>query len=240
MTAAAKRSTTANSDQAAKKFTELSQLKGPQTDAALYWLAYADNKLGKREQRTFHNRRNEKVVFRKAGGKRMRGTGDGNPPILRGKNESGCRRNDEELKLLALQGLMNSDPEKAVPLVEKVLNGPSSPAVKSKALFVLAQSGTPQAMEILGKVAHGQSNPELQRKAVEYLGIFGGECAEKTAWREVYAVNASDASDIKARRAEELHVGRGQAEPLQRGQKRKERRPEARSHQAARTRGRRK
>jgi TolA-binding protein len=33
---------------AAKKFAELYQLKGPQSDAALYWLAYAENKQGKR------------------------------------------------------------------------------------------------------------------------------------------------------------------------------------------------
>jgi len=34
---------------AGKKFAELYQLKGPQADAALYWLAYAENKEGKRE-----------------------------------------------------------------------------------------------------------------------------------------------------------------------------------------------
>ena len=61
--------------------------------------------------------------------------------------------NDDELKLLALRGLMNSDPSKAVPLMEKQLNGSASPAVKAQALFVLAQSGSPQALEVLGKVA---------------------------------------------------------------------------------------
>ena len=34
-------------DQAAEKFGELAGMNGPQTDAALYWKAYAENRLGK-------------------------------------------------------------------------------------------------------------------------------------------------------------------------------------------------
>jgi len=101
-------------------------------------------------------------------------------------------QSDDELKMLAIQGLMNSDPERAMPLLEKVLNGSASPKQKSKALFVMAQSGSPQSREILGRIARGQSNPELQRKAVEYLGIFGGAESRKTL-AEVYA-SSGDAS----------------------------------------------
>src|SRR6266581_4113283 len=36
-------------DQAQAKFKQLADLNGPQTDAALYWKAYAENKLGKRD-----------------------------------------------------------------------------------------------------------------------------------------------------------------------------------------------
>src|SRR5260370_42662578 len=35
-------------DQAAAKFKQLADMSGPQTDAALYWKAYAENRLGKR------------------------------------------------------------------------------------------------------------------------------------------------------------------------------------------------
>jgi hypothetical protein len=87
---------------------------------------------------------------------------------------------------------MNSDPERAMPLLEKVLQGSATPKEKSKAMFVLAQSGSPQGREIIGRIARGQSNPELQRKAVEYLGIFGGAEARKTM-AEIYA-SSSDAS----------------------------------------------
>jgi TolA-binding protein len=34
---------------AEEKFTELARLNGPQTDAALYWKAYAENRSGKRD-----------------------------------------------------------------------------------------------------------------------------------------------------------------------------------------------
>jgi hypothetical protein len=163
--------------QAAKKFSELARLAGPQTDAALYWLAYAENKQGRRDAAL------SDIALLKKSYPQSRWNKDATALEIEVRNSSGQKTNpeavgDEDLKLLALQGLMNSDPQKAVPLVEKVLNGSGSPAVKSKALFLLAQTGSPQAMDILGKVALGQSNPELQRKAVEYLGIFGGEGPE--------------------------------------------------------------
>ena len=100
-------------------------------------------------------------------------------------------QSDDDLKMLAIQGLMNSDPDRALPLLEKVLNGTGTPNEKSKALFVIAQSGTPEARQILGRIASGQSNPELQRKAVEYLGMFGGGEAHKTL-AEVYAKSGDE------------------------------------------------
>src|SRR5215470_8507736 len=35
-------------EKAAQKFSELAQMNGPQTDAALYWKAYAENRQGKK------------------------------------------------------------------------------------------------------------------------------------------------------------------------------------------------
>lgn len=160
-------------DQAQAKFKQLADLNGPQTDAALYWKAYAENKLGKRDVAM------ATIADLKKRFPQSRWQKDANVLELEVKQSSGqsvkpADQSDEELKMLAIQGLMNSDPERALPLLEKVLNGSASPREKSKALFVIAQSGSPQAREILGRIALGQSNPDLQRKAVEYLGIFGG------------------------------------------------------------------
>ena len=178
-------------DQAESKFKQLVDMNGPQTDAALYWKAYAENKRGKRDTAL------ATIADLKRRFPQSRWQKDASALEIEVRQSSGQpahpeTQTDDELKMLAIQGLMNSDPERALPLLEKVLNGSGSPREKSKALFVIAQSGSPQSREILGRIARGQSNPELQRKAVEYLGIFGGAEARKTL-AEVYA-STSDAS----------------------------------------------
>ena len=166
-------------DQAERKFTELVSLNGAQTDAALYWKAYTENQQGRRE-RALATIAELKKRFPQSRWKK-----DGEALEIEVKQRSGAQvdpgtQSDQELKALALQGIMNSDPERGIPMIEKYLNGSASPKEKSKALFVLAQSGLPQAQEVLGRIALGHSNPELQRKAVEYLGIFGGKRAGST------------------------------------------------------------
>jgi len=178
-------------DQAESKFKQLVDMNGPQTDAALYWKAYAENKRGKRDTAL------ATIADLKRRFPQSRWQKDASALEIEVRQSSGQpahpeTQTDDELKMLAIQGLMNSDPERALPLLEKVLNGSGSPREKSKALFVIAQSGSPQSREILGRIARGQSNPELQRKAVEYLGIFGGAEARKTL-AEVYA-STGDAS----------------------------------------------
>jgi HEAT repeat protein len=81
---------------------------------------------------------------------------------------------------------MNNDPDKALPILESVINGNASPRVKDRALFVLAQSDSPKAQQILLNVARGQSHPELQRKAIQYLGTEGTPANIK-ALGDIYA-----------------------------------------------------
>jgi HEAT repeats len=179
-------------DRAETKFDQLAQLNGPQTDAALYWKAYAENRLGKRDtalatiaelKRRFPQSRWQKdasaleIEVKQSAGQPVRPEAE----------------KDEELRMLALRGILNSDPERAIPLLGKRLeSGSASPKEKSQALFVLAQSGSPQAREILGKIARGQSNPDLQRKAIQYLAMFGGAESRKTL-AEVYASSSDPA-----------------------------------------------
>jgi hypothetical protein len=178
-------------DQAESKFKQLADTNGPQTDAALYWKAYAQNKQGKREaalstiadfKRRFSQSRWQKDVSALEIEARQ---STGNP--AHPENQS-----DEELKMLALQGIMNGDPQRGISMLENILNGSGTPKLKSRALFMAAQSGRPEVRELLAKIARGQNNPELQRKAVEYLGIFGGAESRKTL-AEVYA-SSNDAS----------------------------------------------
>jgi len=182
-------------DRAAEKFSELASLNGPQTDAAMYWKAYAQNKLGKRDSALATIADLEKKYAQ------SRWIKDAKALEIEVRQSNGQPAHpesqpDEELKMLAITGLMNSDPQRAMPLLEKVLNGPGTPKEKSKALFVLAQNGSPQSREILARIARGESNPDLQRKAVEYLGMFGGQESRQTL-ATIYA----STSDVSVKRA---------------------------------------
>jgi HEAT repeat protein len=142
-------------------------------DGALYWKAYTLHKLSRRDEalstlalleKTFPSSRwlNDakalQIEVRQA-------TGQGASP------ES---QTDEDLKLLAIAGLMNTDAERVVPLLEKLLADPkTTPRLKTKALFVLGQSRHARAGEIIARYAKGGGNPDVQLKAVEYLGIYG-------------------------------------------------------------------
>jgi HEAT repeat protein len=178
-------------EQATAKFKELADMNGPQTDAALYWKAYAENKTGKRDT-ALSTIADLKRRFPQSRWLKDAGALEIEVRQSTGQPAKPADQSDEELRMLVIQGLMNSDPERAMPLLEKVLNGSASPKEKSKALFVLAQNGSPQGREIIARIARGQSNPELQRKAVEYLGLFGGAESQKTL-AEIYA-STGDAS----------------------------------------------
>jgi HEAT repeats len=172
-------------ERAEAKFDQLAQMNGNQTDAALYWKAYAENRMGKKDTAL------ATIADLKKRFPQSRWQKDAAALEIEVRQSSGQPANPEaqkndELRMLALQGLINSDPDRAIPFLGKLLEGSSSPKEKSKALFVLAQSGRPEAREVLGKIARGQSNPDLQRKAIQYLGLFGGTEARKTL-AEVYA-----------------------------------------------------
>jgi hypothetical protein len=92
---------------------------------------------------------------------------------------------DEEIRLLALRGLMQGDPDRVVPMIEKLLASGGSVRVKENALFVLTQSQSPRAREVITGVARGSGNPDLQLRAVRYLGAIGGADNRKVL-EEVY------------------------------------------------------
>jgi tetratricopeptide (TPR) repeat protein len=179
-------------DEAVESFTEVVSRGGSRADGALYWKAYALNKLGRREEalaaiaelrksypssRWLDDAKAFEVEVRQQSGKPVSPESAG----------------DEELKLMALNGLMNSDPDRAVPLLEKLLHSSQSLKVKERALFVLTQSGSSHARQLVVDMAKGNSNPDLQMKAVNYLGVMGA----RKELGEVYGA----ANDVAVKRA---------------------------------------
>jgi hypothetical protein len=157
--------------QALEAFASVVEGGGSRADGALYWKAYTLNRMGRRaesleavaELRKSHPQsrwldaaRALEVEVRQASGQ----------PV------SAEAQADEELVLLVIQNLLHTDPERAVPTIEKVLEGNQPPKVKERALFVLTQSRSPRAREVIATFAAGKSGtPDLQLQAIRYLGM---------------------------------------------------------------------
>src|SRR5581483_7587730 len=124
-------------DRAIPELDRLIALNSARTDSAYYWKAYSQAKLGQRADslatiseltkrfpysRWLKDARALEVEVRQSSGQTV----------------SPSSQEDDELKLMALRGLMQSDPEQAMPVIEKMLAGANSPKVKERALFVLS------------------------------------------------------------------------------------------------------
>jgi len=142
-------------------------------DAAMYWKAYA---LGKERELTEALKTLETMQSRFAESRWLKDAMALKFEMMQasGQAVSPDSQTDEDIKLLALRGLMQSDPDRAVPMIEQVLSGSSSIKVKENALFVLSQSKSARAREILGNIAKGNGNPDLQMRAIRYLGVMNG------------------------------------------------------------------
>ena len=151
-------------------FSQVVEEKGDRADAALYWKAYCQNKLGQRTEsltaiqelvkgypnsRWISDAKALEVEVRGASGQPMRPDSE----------------TDDDLKLLALNSLMSSDSEQVLPILQKMLQSQQPLKIKKRALFVLSQSKSPKAREIVISIAKGSGNPDLQAEAIRYLGI---------------------------------------------------------------------
>ena len=81
---------------------------------------------------------------------------------------------NEVLKIAALEALISAPPERALPLVIKVLDADNTNDVTERALFVLSQIDMPEAQTRLLDVARS-GDPELSEEAVRMIGIGGNE-----------------------------------------------------------------
>jgi HEAT repeats len=156
--------------EALQQFSAVEDMKGRRADAAVYWKAYANNKMGRRTEAL-----SGIAQLRRANpqSKWLKDAGALELEIkqAQGRPVNPDTENDCELKVMALNSLMNSDQERAVTMLEGVLKSNSCAKAKDKALFVLSQSSSPAAQQTLARIAQAQQSPELQRKAIEYLGI---------------------------------------------------------------------
>jgi hypothetical protein len=152
--------------------------KGDRADAAMYWKAYSQLKLARRDEALTTLGQLQKQY------PSSRWIGDARALEVEIKQAAGqpvsADAANDDLKLLALQGILRTDPEAAFPVVEKMLMGGASVRVKERALFVLSQNRSDRAQQIIGNVARSTSNPDLQMTAIRTLGISNSPDAINT------------------------------------------------------------
>ena len=181
-------------EQAIVRFDRVIAAKGANVDGALYWKSYAQFKLGKTDDalatisllRKDHpqspynaDAKTLEVDVRKRAGQPV------NPSDV----------DDDDLKMIAIQGLMNSDPARAVPLLEGVLNGANSLRLKRQALYMLALSKDAKAHQILLNYAKGSGNPDLQLEAIRYLAANRDKQTTSSELMQIYS--STQSQDVK-------------------------------------------
>ncbi len=173
-------------DNAIKSFSSAAERKGPRADGALYWKAYALNKMGRRDDSLATLAELQKAYAT------SRWLNDAKALEAEVRQSTGQpvspeQEQNEELKIYAINSLVHTEPERALPLLEKILSSTGSPRMKERAVFVVAQIRTPQARDMVAKIALGNGNPDMQRMAIRYLG----ETRDKEAIQKLSDVYAA-------------------------------------------------
>jgi tetratricopeptide (TPR) repeat protein len=183
-------------DEALSNFNRVVSNAGPRAEGALYWKAYTLNKLGRRDEARAAIADLRKMY------PMSRWLDDANALDMEiqqaaGRSVSPENQPDEELKLMALNALVRSDPDRALPLLENLLKSAQTPRLKERALFVLSQTDSPRAQQMLEQVARGGGNPDLQVTAITYLGAISRRKGNSQPLYDIYAAT----SDVNVKRA---------------------------------------
>lgn len=154
-------------DRALSPLDRVIAAKAERTDAAMYWKAYTLYKLARRDEAVTTVNQLQKEFPQSPWVRDARAL---EVEIKQSAGQAvGTDAMDDDVKLLALQGIMRTDPEAAFPYIEKMLAGAGNVRLKENALFVLSQNRSERARNIIAGVARGNANPDLQRSAIRLL-----------------------------------------------------------------------
>jgi len=162
---------------ALKRFSDLEQqmrAREPKNaDAAIYWEAYTLTQAKRgTEAKAAVERLHRDFPDSRWGKDADALVRQGQPPALNADSSS-----DEDIAEIAVEGLMNAPPERAIPLLKKVIASQHSEKVKKRALFVLSQMDEQAALDAVVDVAKTSSDPGLREEAIRMLGVSGEDKA---------------------------------------------------------------
>jgi len=173
-------------DDAIAQFDRVVAQKGQNADGALYWKAYAQFKLGKSDDAvtTIGALRKDFAQSRYLGDAKVL---EADARRRAGQPANPASMDDDELKILAINAMRQTDPERAIPLLDGVLSATNSLKVKKQALYVLASiPNQPKARQILLNYAKGAGNPDLQIEAIRYVATGSDKTAIANDLMAVY------------------------------------------------------
>lgn len=162
---------------------------GRRADGALYWKAYVENKEGRASDalKTCSDLRQsypKSNWLKECSALEIEVRGKSGSPVQPQAEQ------DEDLKLLALNSLMQSGDANALPILQQILEGQQSERLKERALFVLAQDQSKPAQDVFGQIVRGEKDPNLQLKAVQLLAVTKGSQAANTL-ADIYAKSSN-------------------------------------------------
>ncbi len=96
-----------------------------------------------------------------------------------GRGGSGCRDNDDDVRAVALNAVLQMDADRAIPLLRKVLarRDAGSECLRRRAVFLVSQHQSPETESILLDAARNDPDREVRGQAVFWLSQAGGESA---------------------------------------------------------------
>jgi HEAT repeat protein len=150
--------------------------KSKEADAALYWLAYALKKQGRFQDAEQTLERLAREFPRSTWVDDARAMQVEIAPRV-GKRVDPEGLADDELKMVALQSLFQSDPARAGAYVAEILkpNSKASRELKETAVSLLGNYGGPEATAMLLDIARTQPDADLRAVAIHRLGQTNDE-----------------------------------------------------------------
>ena len=141
---------------------ELSRSRAAGRDAALYWQAYALDRAGDRPGAI--------GLSQKLLAEFPDSVWADDAEELLGGDAAGVGEGD---RIMALDALMVSSPEKALPILTQVLAGEHNDRIKKRALFILVQIAPAAAVDAIEAILAGKGSIALKREAIQTLALAG-------------------------------------------------------------------
>lgn len=143
-------------------FTRIANERNGRADGALYWKAYAENKLGQAKPALdtcsvlSQNYPNSSWIHEC-------GALEIEIHARSGKPAEPKAGDDDDLKLLALNSLIKTDAPRALAQVQEILNGDSSEKLKKEALFILGNFHTDTVYDEIVRISYVEGDVRVAR-----------------------------------------------------------------------------